>query len=230
VLYRKRPRLERAFTANPTIWLPLNTPELEEDDQALVWCYRWGDYVALSCAWGARTPKHMIILNDCPFEVNENLYYVLLELRNSTRVQQGFKIWIDAICINQADENERSQQVTLMRQSYSSVWHVVVWLRHRENNSNLATAAMQWMAARLRSTDYTHGLYGSGSEEPFKLSLPVTKWFMTIGASPPWKTEVFKALYDLFLRPYWHRLWILQEIVMAREDAPVLCGNRCLLW
>jgi hypothetical protein len=41
------------------------------------------------------------------------------------------RLWIDAICINQADLDERKQQVQLMRDVYSGASRVVVWLREK---------------------------------------------------------------------------------------------------
>ncbi|KAK8042435.1 heterokaryon incompatibility protein [Apiospora phragmitis] len=46
----------------------------------------------------------------------------------------------------------------------------------------------------------------------------------------PFRDEVFKALLGFFTRPYWRRMWILQEVAMAHPEAPVLCGGKCLSW
>ena len=194
-------------------------------DDDLPWRYDWGDYIALSYAWGPPSPTRSITLNERPFEVTENLYYALEQLRKSRRIRQGFKVWVDAICINQGDLDERSQQVTRMRDIYASAWQVVVWLGPEADDSDLALTAMHWMANKMKNKDPFEGLYRATR------TIDALPLFIIWGTyRSPLKKEVYRALCNLFLRSYWHRLWILQEIAMAREDAPVICGSRSLPW
>lgn len=58
----------------------------------------------------------------------------------------------------------------------------------------------------------------------------ISYWHIAIGASPIWKPEVFEAVYNLLTRTYWCRLWIMQEIIMAHNDSPILCGDVCVSW
>ena len=69
-------------------------------------------YQTLSYFWGDPKDSKPILLEDCVFDVTSNLYDALRRLRrtNSIRV-----IWIDAICINQMDNDEKAQQVMLMK-------------------------------------------------------------------------------------------------------------------
>lgn len=82
-------------------------------------------YQTLSYFWGDSKVTKPILLGDCVFDITDNLYNGLRRLRcaNSTRV-----IWIDAICINQMDSNERAQQVMLMKGIYSKCREVIMWL------------------------------------------------------------------------------------------------------
>ena|SRR5438045_831816 len=68
-------------------------------------------YEALSYVWGDPENRRPIQLNDHLFEVTENLWMVLRRLRDHAirRV-----LWVDAICINQTDNEEKSQQVAMM--------------------------------------------------------------------------------------------------------------------
>jgi hypothetical protein len=104
-------------------------PELSFDAEAeLSWRYTWGDYVALSYTWGDASVTREIFVDDIPVSVTVNLYAALLQLRDHSRVRQGFRIWVDALCINQADLVERAVQVARMKEIYERAWHVVVWL------------------------------------------------------------------------------------------------------
>lgn len=58
-------------------------------------------------------------------EVTKNLYGVLKRLRYSDRPRT---LWVDALCINQADTTEKSSQVLLMSEIYSSTWRCLIWL------------------------------------------------------------------------------------------------------
>lgn len=82
-------------------------------------------YEALSYTWGRPDVVKGIKLNGTRVEVRENLWYALVHLRSATEERY---LWIDAICINQADLEERSEQVQLMTHIYSRATKVLVWL------------------------------------------------------------------------------------------------------
>ena len=65
------------------------------------------------------------MLEGCKFEITRNLRDALYNIRDSSRI---IGLWVDAICINQQDDNERNQQVALMGQIYSVAQHTVIYL------------------------------------------------------------------------------------------------------
>jgi len=83
-------------------------------------------FTALSYVWGtyAREPN-FIKCNDNQFKLTSNCYSALWHLRKKLGT---FTIWIDAICINQDDLQEKSQQIPLMGDIYSKAEAVYVWL------------------------------------------------------------------------------------------------------
>ncbi|KAF2472960.1 HET-domain-containing protein, partial [Lindgomyces ingoldianus] len=82
-------------------------------------------YRALSYTWGDPKDTLPITLNGHRFEVTRNLKRALQRLRTlGTEVS----IWIDAICINQVDMDERMHQVQLMRVIYQNPEEVIVYL------------------------------------------------------------------------------------------------------
>jgi hypothetical protein len=207
--------------------MPVHVDFKASQTQNPSWRYSWGDYAALSYVWGSPTPAHTIQINGEPFSVGDNLYHALRQLRRSRRIMQGLRMWIDAICINQDDVAERSREVARMRDIYAHAWQVIIWLGPEADNSEIALTAMHWLATeRLCTQEPMEGFY-TGIDK----TVDVWPFFViTYHYYGPWRKKVYRALYRLLTRTYWHRLWILQEIAMARADAPVLCGDRCIAW
>ncbi|QIW95021.1 hypothetical protein AMS68_000539 [Peltaster fructicola] len=82
-------------------------------------------YDALSYTWGGYCENKHISIHNCSFKVTDNPYRALRQLR-SCKTQRT--LWIDALCINQDDLQERGEQVTIMALIYKSADNVLVWL------------------------------------------------------------------------------------------------------
>lgn len=108
-------------------------------------------------------------------------------------------IWVDAICINQADIEERNHQVHIMRRIYLKAASVIVWLGPESKPSR---AAIDLIVECNRS----------GSERLLDH-----------------KEGALRGLPDIFLRSWWKRIWIVQEVVAARELV-IFCGHHILPW
>ena len=85
------------------------------------------EYAALSYVWGSKENQQIVTLDGCPFYVNLNLFTALRRLRAHNDAETGI-IWIDAICINQDDSDEKAWQVELMGSIYKSCSQVYIWL------------------------------------------------------------------------------------------------------
>ena len=83
------------------------------------------DYEALSYAWGTSSDLVDVFCDSQVVSVTQNLHGALLPLRNPDQTR---RVWIDALCINQNDLDERSHRASFMRDIYSRAKHVVVWL------------------------------------------------------------------------------------------------------
>lgn len=83
------------------------------------------DYEALSYAWGKPAFTETISLNGQPIHITVNLGVALSHLRLTDKSRT---LWVDALCINQADLNERSHQVTLMKEIYEHCSEDLLWL------------------------------------------------------------------------------------------------------
>lgn len=106
------------------------------------------EYRALSYTWGSPDQaKVPIVINDRILEVMPNLETALRRIRSARLYRPELEaeeevrignepIWIDAICINQSDPDERSRQVRRMQEDYRGALKVVVWLGDFEEYSD----------------------------------------------------------------------------------------------
>jgi hypothetical protein len=104
-------------------------------------------------------------------------------------------IWIDSLCINQDDVAERNHQVALMSAIYSKAMTVTVWLGRSNENSHILAEFFRRIAPSTKDIgEFTRSFQGFVCSEPGK-----TAWY---------------AFLD---RPYWTRLWIVQELFLANR-------------
>jgi hypothetical protein len=90
-------------------------------------------YEALSYVWGEKICKKPAQVDGCKLDITKNLDVALRHLRhrNDNRV-----LWVDAICVDQGNVDERNHQVQLMKLIYSRAPQVVVWLGPAGDNSD----------------------------------------------------------------------------------------------
>lgn len=163
-------------------------------------------YVAVSYTWGDVGDTKKIDIEGSRVPITVSLYGALQALRQK---QSSVLVWADALCIDQSNTDERSQQVQLMPQIYSNAAFVAIWLGPEENDSLRAVGLLE------------------------KLSLP-TDHFVTgadvseILADAAANGDLL-ATVSLFGRPYWKRLWATQEVFNAKRIA-VHCGDTFLPW
>ncbi|KAB8215065.1 heterokaryon incompatibility protein-domain-containing protein [Aspergillus novoparasiticus] len=146
-------------------------------------------YEALSYVWGSPEKPYSILLDTDCLSVTTNLYAALLHLRDRfiERV-----IWIDAICINQNDLDERSSQVQFMAEIFAKASCVTVWLEveatsiHNDKTSDEGGRALEVIQKAAE------GYYSTGMDEK-------------------------KAVLSLLGRSWFRRVWVLQEIAAARH-------------
>jgi hypothetical protein len=156
--------------------------------------FHWGDYIALSYVWGNPSGlKKETCLNGLPFKVTRNLYDALIRLRQSKGVCFARrKVWIDALCINQADIAERVREVQKMNRIYTCAIAVVAWV----GQPSLEAAAF------LPSFKNT---FRRGMATPSRMS----------NLAEPWLVLTTRSFLELALQPYWERLWIIQELLLV---------------
>lgn len=187
-------------------------------------------YFALSYTWGdAKAPLRDIRLNGQPFQVRQNLYNFLWNF-DSTRDKWSFDfhtlsrdsessralkafldwigsakqsfLWIDALCIDQSSNIEKTHQVRRMNEIFGRAAFVMVWLPIENPFLNRGPPAL--------------GTQGR--------DLTLFEW----GQKRSLGSQRLKAVLE---HSYWSRLWIVQEFALAQElifccdDIPVLWSD-----
>ncbi len=159
-------------------------------------------------------------------------------------------VWIDALCINQEDLDEKSSQIPMMYDIYAKSRHVVMWLGEETADSGAAIDLVsQWATAARTAQSLVEEHIPSARVTKSRLEtiagreLTFTDLVMIFAqhqashrqaqnnrpAGDPFDPAKWKAISTLVnYRPYWRRLWIVQEIVAA-ASALVLCGGRGFL-
>jgi hypothetical protein len=98
----------------------------------------YSDYEALSYTWGPPPDTHPLTVDDVEIEIRENLYWALKYLRSTTSTR---RLWVDAICIDQDDENdEKTEQMPLMGDVYENATRTIAWLGRTDDKSSRALA------------------------------------------------------------------------------------------
>lgn len=166
-----------------------------------------GQYEALSYTWGRPSDGFKRIhLDGEPVQVGINLFEALKSLRSLTGHNR--QLWIDSLCINQADDEERSQQVGRMSEIYSHAEEVLIWLGKEWGNSDLAMASMRKISELASDT----------APKDRRLIADYKR-----------HRAAWAAIGKLCSRDYWRRMWIIQEVQLARK-LHLHCGTREASW
>jgi hypothetical protein len=149
--------------------------------------------------------------------VTRNLAEALTYLR---REDLPRVFWIDAICVNQADLDERSRQVSLMASLYSQARTVAVWLGPEAQNSDIAFSCIELLSNKVLADWDGYSLF----------CLTDDRCWTDKELPHPFGVEELVALEHIFNRPWFERLWVWQEVRLGGERAMVQCGDRLLKW
>jgi len=149
-------------------------------------------YQALSYTWGDPRSTLQIYLDGRPHQVTTNLESALRHLRLAT---ESRVLWIDALCINQGDTLERNSQVMQMNGVYWKASDVVIWLGEEAGNSDLAFDAFE-MLPKIESIHW----------DP--VANPILDKVLR-------GRKYSLAIEKMFQRPWWHRVWTVQESILG---------------
>lgn len=167
-------------------------------------------YIAVSYMWGdGQLEDEIFATSDTDFAVEQNHeiafagFYGLQKLKITSNLKQalhtmrekdGYRVfWVDQICINQHDLSERSDQVRLMNKIFQCSFQVVTYLDVAIDPDSPTFKRLDLLHHRAATTN-------------------------ALGDNPTF----WDPLRDIFLNPYWGRIWVQQEISCRPEKEPVI--------
>ncbi|KAM0287018.1 hypothetical protein ACHAQH_000703 [Verticillium albo-atrum] len=147
-------------------------------------------FESLSYVWGANLDNSTIEFEEKRvLKLGENLTIALYSLRHEKKERV---IWVDALCIDQYNNEEKSSQIPLMAEIYAMASSVIVWLGLPTEHSQPGLEILSYLA-------------GSGKFDD----------------NAPWNRmeshDVAAALRDIIDRRYFQRLWVVQEAALAQR-------------
>jgi hypothetical protein len=171
-------------------------------------------YYAISYAW-SHGPQDVrtFLLNGMPFHSTGNVHDILVNC--SSAFGDRF-IWIDSLCIDQSNAAEKSLQVRVMRDIYARAAHVLVCLGGGPWTGHLTrslVAEMMWVGLR-------HGAEG--------LRQHVARFRQREKTDCVLRARI-KALVELQQHPWFERVWVVQEAVVARQ-VTFFWGGHAITW
>lgn len=160
-------------------------------------------FEALSYTWGIEQSRNKLIIDGIAIPMKSSLETFLRRRRETDRV---VPLWIDALCINQEDNEEKNHQIPVMNTIYTASETLTVWLGPADTDSD---SAME-------------NLYQLGCASPYD-KIPVLP------------RQILESFQHLLSRPWWSRVWIIQEIVMGglwerMFRVNVMCGEKQIIW
>ncbi|PMD62302.1 HET-domain-containing protein [Hyaloscypha bicolor E] len=164
-------------------------------------------YDAISYTWGDPAKKFNLKLQDGQYlPITSSVHDILRQRASIFRTRN---LWIDSICINQGDTPEKTSQVLLMQQIYARASRTVVCLGD-SSDAGVAVNFLYEMYFRLLCLIAEEGDLAIRKD----IDAPNPKW-----------TAVRRLLYH----PYWSRVWVIQEVAVAKV-VHIIYGGRYIDW
>ncbi len=191
-------------------------------------------FIALSYVWGDPLATAAIRIDGKCVDVGVNLRDALARIYDvSSTLQAGIStstktlstgqvelfLWVDAVCINQADMAERSRQVPRMREIYRSAYSVLVWLGDFEK--------LQRGELDVDVPAHSLLLDAMGVEELDGFPKLVNEWDASVLGDVAFD-ELNHAYLNLMASPWFRRVWVLQEYALSCRRPIALIGSYLL--
>jgi hypothetical protein len=234
-LYHKYPFTEAAGQIRLLKLNPSESPDTIEANMAVVDLETVPRFAAISYTWGASHPTKTIHIVNISVEVGENCWYALWQARKN---RPDTWVWIDAICIDQANMAEKKLQVWRMGRLYASAERVCVSFGHGGDDCDkivdtlrrLKSGEMVLDPLRRRRPFYSSDDYSADdhSADYMWRSQRQKQWSNILQDSGD-LSSLLLAHRSFIERPYWGRLWVVQEVILA-NIVEAWCGQYVIPW
>jgi hypothetical protein len=187
------------------------------------------EYYCLSYTWGTQSDDVEIQIDGQTLYVRPSLVDILHRLQElaaegSSPDLKVEWVWIDRICVNQDDVEERSEQVKCMGTIYSQGTRTIIW------------AGPDWdgCSAAWRLIDQIYDLcMNENPKAKYLADIPLRMYSDQNHADsrlPPWDDQLWVHLRGLFTLPWFTRTWIIQEVALSAKDPIILHGKHSYSW
>ncbi|VTT72411.1 unnamed protein product [Fusarium fujikuroi] len=164
-------------------------------------------FVALSYVWGDLNDTLPLTVSGETIAATRNLHHVLDCLFASGF---GELLWIDALCIDQQNREERASQVAMMGDIYSRARYVLAFLSPQSEPFNLG---LDYIEATARDTM----IHFDPSISPH----------LTVQGFNASDKPLQDSIISFFAAPWWTRVWTVQEFLLAKKVI-FRCGDRLI--
>lgn len=178
-----------------------------------------GPYYALSYAWGNDSICSSLWTPEGTIGITDSLQRALMCVRNPT---EPLILWVDALCINQADLEEKVEQIRLLPRIFQQAICVIAHLGGKDDGDDTETAIETLMQIRAKEA-----LSHSEGEWPKDLTEVPPDW--ATKPIPPSNDSVWEKIDSFFGRDWFGRAWVIQEIVVV-SSIKILSGNWMVDW
>ena len=206
--------------------------------------YTWNDpnsayleapFVARHVSYGEAT--YDITCDNHLFRVHANLYDALRFLQDMPARVCGRSrpkyFWIDAICIDQSNLSERAEQVALMSDLYRGAKNIIAWLGPQDATTKQAFKTMEILRPLLDPNLPVSGADVARLEKAYGHIAPSdffdTSIYNTKLGIKPITLEMWASFALLVHRPWFERVWVVQEVTLAKTIS-LVCGLDYIDW
>jgi hypothetical protein len=184
-------------------------------------------YHALSYCWGEPIFDQVITCNGEEVKVTAGLFAALRRLQHFHGLKfecqhkdLGGTLWVDQLCINQSNNEERSSQVQIMGDIYSGCSVCFCYLGEGEEYTSLALA---YAKSRVACDSFPHAvLVPDDIEDLDRHKSGDGVEFLPVSAADD--DDGAQAFFRLCQNPYFKRGWIVQEVILS-STVVGLCGK-----
>lgn len=211
--------------------------------------YPWSHnhpYLALSYTWGSMDEtrslwmshsrcreqtgcEDMELKDGVLFRCTAHLEKALRAIRNE---EHGIHLWIDALCINQGDLDERAHQISLMADIYGRAMKVGIWLGEGPETEEGGPAILRLAAflERLQNIARNRQDRTEGAKDDYIFMKTLAERDSDLSNTDVAYAELAPSIDKFFTHPWFSRAWVVQEVWAARSIV-VMCGReRDLSW
>jgi len=228
---------EPADSPRPVVVHVFNASLLADNIPRLYGClsYCWGNpavtaSVEINYTEKSREAPNGLVTYRTNFNVTTNLEAALRVLRATLSRPV---LWADAICIDQSDPDEKASQVPLMAEIYSQAVQTIIWLGEADATTKMVfdfADFLTTMEVKPHEVDPTTRAAGILCAR----LRPLAKGQVRFTREEIDSDELYKmrwGIQTLLARPFFRRVWVLQEIGLAiSKDIVIHCGHAMLWW